>query len=142
MRTAIREKTSSRYDTAQCILGIAYIDNWYSYKEGESEYIPFSDSLKTLADYMPIVRANDRCQPLEFWLLDLPSSASGWNGFIVDRYDYEKGITGVPGDLEGEFGDTIRIPITSSFIYDRRCGYDHRMSFPFGELVLVKHYTP
>ncbi len=57
--------------------------------------------------------------------------------FYLDRYEYIWHTTGVNA-VGGEFADTIKLPITSSLHYDKQCGYDHAMHFPFGELVFIR----
>lgn len=126
------------YDTMQCVPGIAYIlkEKYYKYSD-DNQYIPFSDSLKTIADFLPLVESNKGCIPGLFWEIRFPVSCGNWSRLDVDRYNYAWGTTGVNA-LGGEYGDTIRLPITSTLAYDERCGYNHCMSFPFGELVLIK----
>ena len=126
------------YDTTQCIPGIAYIlkENYSRYSD-DDQYINFSDSLRTVADFLPLIGENKGCIPELFWEIRFPAICGDWSSLSVDRYNYVWGTTGVNA-LGGEYGDTIRLPITSAGAYDERCGYDHCMSFPFGELVLIK----
>jgi len=126
------------YDTMQTIPGIAYIlkENDHQLDE-DDKYLFRGDTAMTYSQLLKVVDLNNGCCPVELWDVNLPVTGSSWKRFDMGRYEYAWGTTGV-NKMGGEFGDTIRVPIVSSLLYDKRAGYDHKMKFPFGELVFVR----
>lgn len=135
------------YDSS-CVLGIT-LNNILNHTE--KERYNSNDSILTYADILSIIANIDdyrKCyrggwKPLSFLGNELyfnqywESVCGNIPYFYLDRYYFVWKTTGLNA-VGGEFADTIKLPITSSLYYDKQCGYDHAMHFPFGELVFIR----
>ena len=133
------------YDSS-CVLGIT-LDN--NLNNAEKEQYKNYDSILTYADISRIIVNIDehrksyrgKWQPISFLGNRLyfnqywESVCGSIPDFYMGRYKYVWKTTGLNA-AGGEFSDTIRLPIYSSYNYNKRCGNEHRIKF--GELVFVR----
>ena len=128
---------------SSCVLGIKdyyiydkdkYIinDSCFSYSK-LSDCICLDHSKMYRGEWKALLKNGEEIDPLFYW--EFYGAKIPY--FYISRYKYDMRRTGT-SSTEGEFRDTIKIPITSSFYYDEKCGYDHAMHFPFGELVFIR----
>lgn len=116
------------YDNEQYVIN----DSCFTYL-GLSDLLCLDHSKLYRGEWKALSNTGEKISLLYYW--DCEGGRLPY--FFLSRYEFIWHTTGVNA-VGGEFADTIKIPISSSLYYDKQCGYDHAMHFPFGELVFIR----